>query len=253
MFCSIPTKSFVTHKETFPREGSLIIFRSKSHRIISFQSTCNCLQQHSLITFMSSALGYPVIHNCDGCTATVAKCAHMASAEARFTTSTKISIRAVPRSKVLNGYKGKHTLGRDDTYRHFRNMVYTIANSAIIIKIVVTHALILATNLCWPSAPLSPQSGGNVGGLNLKPSGYAGGSVNALAEVDGFTNLYSSITADPRIILSTILDRKIVIAIRAISAIKPIMEDTNSSFRHPSAFLINFLNSFWAFQYCISL
>ena len=92
-----------------------------------------------------------------------------------------------------------------------------------------------------------------MGGLNLKPSGYAGGSVNAFAEDDGFTNLYSSITADPRIILSMIHDRKIVIAIRAISAIKPKMEDTNSSFRHPSAFLINFQNSFWAFWYCISL
>ena len=123
MFCSIPTKSFVTHNETFPREGSLIIFRSKSHKIISFQSTCNCLQQHSLITFMSSALGYPVIRNCDGCTATVAKSAHMASAEAKLTTSSKISVRVVPQRIVLNGYKGKHTLGRDDTYRHFQNMV----------------------------------------------------------------------------------------------------------------------------------
>ena len=85
----------------------------------------------------------------------VAKCAHMASAEAKFTTSTKISVRAVPRSMVLNGYKGKHTLGRDDTYRHFRNMAYTIANSAIIIKTVVTHVLIFAGNLCWPLAPLS--------------------------------------------------------------------------------------------------
>ena len=80
--------------------------------------------------------------------ATVAKCAHMASAEAKFTTSTKISIRAVPQSIVLNGYKGKHTLGRDDTYWHFRNIAYTIANRAIIIKIIVTHVLIFAANLC---------------------------------------------------------------------------------------------------------
>ena len=56
-----------------------------------------------------------MILNCDGCTVTDAKCAHMASAEAKFTTSTKISVRTVPRSIVLNGYKGKHTLGKEDT------------------------------------------------------------------------------------------------------------------------------------------
>ena len=59
--------------------------------------------------------GKPVIRNCDGCTATDVKCAHMASAEAKLTTSTKISVRAVPRSIVLNGYKGKHTRGNEDT------------------------------------------------------------------------------------------------------------------------------------------
>ena len=56
-----------------------------------------------------------MILNCEGWTATDAKCAHMASAEARFTTSTKISVCAVPRSIVLNGYKGKHTSGNEDT------------------------------------------------------------------------------------------------------------------------------------------
>ena len=60
-----------------------------------------------------------MIHNCDGCTATDTKCAHMASAETKFTTSTKTSGRAVPQSIVLNGYKGKHTLSSDDTYLHF--------------------------------------------------------------------------------------------------------------------------------------
>ena len=64
-----------------------------------------------------------MILNCDGCTATDAKWAHMASAEARFTTSTKLSVCAVPRSIVLNGYKGKHTLGNEETYRHFLNIV----------------------------------------------------------------------------------------------------------------------------------
>ena len=123
IFVSIDSKSFVDQTEIFPRAGSLIIFQSKSHRTIFCQSTCSCLQQHSLIICMSYAHGYPVIRNCNGCTATDAKCAHMASAEAKFTTSTKISVRAVPRSIVLNGYKGKHTLGNEDTYRHFLNIV----------------------------------------------------------------------------------------------------------------------------------
>ena len=74
------------------------------------------------------------------------------------------------------------------------------------IKIVIIHALILAASFCWPSAPWLPQSGGRVGGLNMKPSGYADGSVNALTVVEGLTNLYSSITADPRMILSMILE-----------------------------------------------
>ena len=56
-----------------------------------------------------------MILNCEGWTATDAKCAHMASAEAKFTTSTKISVHVVPQSIVLNGYKGKHTLGNEDT------------------------------------------------------------------------------------------------------------------------------------------
>ena len=85
------------------------MFQSKSHRTIFCQSICNCLQQNNLIICMSNARGYPVIHNCDGCTATDAKCAHMASAEDKFTTSTKTSVHAVPWSIVLNGYKGKHT------------------------------------------------------------------------------------------------------------------------------------------------
>ena len=46
----------------------------------------------------------------------------MAFAEAKFTTSTNISVLAVPRSIVLNGYKGKHTLGRDEMYQHFLKM-----------------------------------------------------------------------------------------------------------------------------------
>ena len=59
------------------------------------------------------------------------KFAHMASAEAKFTTSTKTSVRVVPQSIVLNGYKGKHTLGSDDKYLHFLNIVYRMAKSVM--------------------------------------------------------------------------------------------------------------------------
>ena len=81
------------------------------------------------------------------------------------------------------------------------------ANNAIMIRIIVIHALILAANFCWPSAPLSPQSGSRVGGLNMNPSGYASGNVSALTVAEGLTNLYSSITAKPRMILSIIRDQ----------------------------------------------
>ena len=108
-----------------------------------------------------------MIRNCDGCTATVTKCAHIASAEAKFTTSTKTSVRAVPWSIVLNQYKGKHTLGSDDTYLHFLKIVYKMAKSAIITRMVVIQALILVAIFCFPSAPLSPQSGGKVGSWKL--------------------------------------------------------------------------------------
>ena len=42
-----------------------------------------------------------------------------------------MSVLAVPRRIVLDGYKGKHTLGRDDTYLHFLNIAYNIAKIAI--------------------------------------------------------------------------------------------------------------------------
>ena len=75
-----------------------------------------------------------------------------------------------------------------------------------------------------------------MGGLNMKPSGYASGSVNALTVAEGLTNLYSSITADPKMILSIIREQNMHITIRDMSATRPKMEDTNLSFRHPSAF-----------------
>ena len=105
-----------------------------------------------------------MICNCDGCTSADAKCAHMASPEAKFTTSTKTSVCVVPRSIVLNGYKGKHTLGSDHTYLHFLNTVYRNAKSSIIMRNVVIQALIGVAIFCFPSTPLSPQFCGSVGG-----------------------------------------------------------------------------------------
>ena len=112
-----------------------------------------------------------MIHNCDGCTATDAECAHMASAEAKFTTSTKTSVCAVPQSIVLNGYKGKHTLGSDDTYLHILNTVYRMAKSVIMMRNVVIQAVIWVAIFCFPSAPLSPQFCGSVGSWKLNLSG----------------------------------------------------------------------------------
>ena len=177
------------------------------------------------------------------------KCAQLASSEAKFTTSTKTSVHPVPRSIVLNGYKGKHTLGSDDTYLHFLNTVYRMAKSVIIMRNVVIQALNWVAIFCFPSAPLSLQFCGSVVGWKLNLSGYAGGKVNAFTLADGFTNLYSSITAEPRIMLSTICERNIDMTINAMSAIIPRMEDTNSNFLHPSALLKNLLNLLYAFRY----
>ena len=66
---------------------------------------------------------------------------------------------------------------------------------------------------------------------------------------DAFTNLYSSITAEPRIMLSTIRERNMDITINATSAIILRMEDTNSNFLHPSVLLMNLLNSLCTFRY----
>ena len=167
MFVSMDYRSFVDQRDILPRAGSLIMFRSKSHRTIFCQSICNYLQQHNLIICMSKARGYPVILNCDGCTATDAKCAHMASAEAKFTTS----MRVVPRSIVLNGYKGKHTGDNEDTYLHFLNTVYTIAKRAIIMRNTIIQTLSCAAIFCFPSAPLSSQSCGKVGSWKFVLSG----------------------------------------------------------------------------------
>ena len=71
--------------------------------------------------------------------------------------------------------------------------------------------------------------------------------------VDGLTNLYSSITVEPKIMLSTIREQNMEITINATSAIIQRIEDTNSNFLHPSALLINCLNLLCVFQYWISL
>ena len=70
---------------------------------------------------------------------------------------------------------------------------------------------------------------------------------------DGLKNLYSSITTEPKIMLSTIRERNMEITINATSAIIPRMEDTNFNFLHPSALLINRLNSLCMFRYWILL
>ena len=72
-----------------------------------------------------------------------------------------------------------------------------------------------------------------------------GGRENAFTHaggVDGFTNLYSSSTAEPKIMLSSIRDRNTAIIIRAMSASIPRIEEINSNFLHPSALLRNRLN-----------
>ena len=112
-----------------------------------------------------------MIRNCDGCTATDAKCVLMASAEAKFTASTKTSVRAVPQSIVLNGYKGKHTLGSDDTYLNFLNIVYRMAKSVIMMRNIVIQAVIWVAIFCFPSTPLSLQFCGSVGSWKLILSG----------------------------------------------------------------------------------
>ena len=70
---------------------------------------------------------------------------------------------------------------------------------------------------------------------------------------DGFTNLYSSITAEPKIMLSTIRDRNMEITIKATSANILRIEEMNSNSLHPSALLMNHLNLLCAFRYWISL
>ena len=64
-----------------------------------------------------------MILNCDGCTATDAKCAHMASAEAKFTTSMKISVRAVPseyRAEWMQGEAYPWERGYISTFLEYR-------------------------------------------------------------------------------------------------------------------------------------
>ena len=59
------------------------------------------------------------------------------------------------------------SLGSDDMYLHFLKMVYKMAKSAIIMRMVIIQALIWAAIFCFPSTPLSPQFGGKVGSWKL--------------------------------------------------------------------------------------
>ena len=122
-----------------------------------------------------------------------------------------MSVLAVPHKKLLTGYMGKHTRGSEDTYRHFLQIVYKIAESPTAIKIAII--IVFRKTTCFSCATnISSQLGGSVGGLylnSLKLSPFLnGGKVNAFTPLfefpAGLTNLYSSITAELRIILSKI-------------------------------------------------
>ena len=81
-------------------------------------------------------------------------------------TSTKMSVLAVPRKKLLTGYMGKHTHGSEDTYRHFLKTVYRTAKSPMMIKMAIM--IVFRKTTCFSCATnISSQLGGNVGGLNI--------------------------------------------------------------------------------------
>ena len=164
-----------------------------------------------------------------------------------FTTSTNMSILAVTLRKLLTGYIGKQTLGKDDTYLHFLHSMYRMAKRPTVIKkLVIT---VFKNNICCScSTNVSSQFRGNVGGLYVNPLPFLnGGSVNALTPPVfpfGVTNLYSSITAKLRIILSSIRAQKIQMIIKHIIAARPKSAEINSKIRHFSTFFMNIVNSF---------
>ena len=90
-------------------------------------------------------------------------------------------------------------------YLHFLKSAYNTANKVTIIKIDETHAVNCAVTFCLLATSLdSPHSGEKMG----SPSNSMDGSVNAFAQVcDGLTNLYSSIMAELKMMLSIILEQ----------------------------------------------
>ena len=151
-----------------------------------------------------------MIRNCEGWTAQVAKSVQIDLAVLIFTTSMTMSVHAVALRKLLIGYIGKHTCGNDDTYLHFLQIVYMIASSPTVINAAVT--VVLRKTICFSCLTnISSQSCNNVGGQNVNsfsktPFLSGAGSVNAFTPlfglVVGFTNLYSSITAELKMLLS---------------------------------------------------
>ena len=54
-----------------------------------------------------------------------------------FTTLSKMSVHAVPLRKILIEYIGKYTIGNDNTYQHFLQIVYMTASSPTTINTAV--------------------------------------------------------------------------------------------------------------------
>ena len=58
-----------------------------------------------------------------------------------------MSVRVVPLKKLLTGYIGKHTLGMEDTYLHFLQIVYMIASKPTIISTPVI--VVFRNTMCF--------------------------------------------------------------------------------------------------------
>ena len=107
-----------------------------------------------------------------------------------------------PQISLFTSYNLLHN---DETYRHFLHSVYNTASKPTVIRIPVI--IVFRNIICFScSTYASSQFGGNVGGLYVKPIPLCnGGNVNTLTPpilLFGVTILYSSITAELRIMLS---------------------------------------------------
>ena len=118
----------------------------------------------------------------------------------------KDSVLAIPLRKLLIEYIGKHNLSKEETYRHFLQNVHNIARSPTAINIAVI--IVFRKTICFScSRNVSSQFGGKVGGQNVNSlQFYNSERVNAFTLlfefVVGLTNLYSSITAELKMMLS---------------------------------------------------